>query len=31
LAEQSAAGTASLERLMNGKFAELVEIIEARP
>jgi len=29
LAEQSAAGTASLERLMNGKFAELVEIIEA--
>jgi len=29
LAEQSAAGAESLEKLMNGKFAELVEIIEA--
>lgn len=29
LAQQAAAGSASLERLMNGKFAELVDIIEA--
>jgi len=29
LAERSVAGTESLERLMNGRFAELVEIIEA--
>jgi hypothetical protein len=29
LAEKSAAGTESLEKLMNGRFAELVDVIEA--